>query len=78
MDSSTARLPNRLATAVEGAAAPMAMFMDAPTCSHAPSDKLHNIAQQHVLLQVVLIVKGPLQAGFASAVSTAAGSLPCL
>lgn len=32
IESSTAKLPSRLATAVEGAAAPIAMFMEAPTC----------------------------------------------
>lgn len=37
MDSSTARLPSRLATAVEGAAAPIAKFIEAPTCR----DRMH-------------------------------------
>lgn len=47
MDSSTARLPRRLAAAVEGAAAPMDMFMDAPTCSHAHLGKHHTAASIH-------------------------------
>ncbi|KAA6425391.1 MAG: hypothetical protein FRX49_04884 [Trebouxia sp. A1-2] len=42
MDSSTARLPSKLATAVEGAAAPIAMFIEAPTwwtrCVHLKQD----------------------------------------
>ena len=33
MDRSTARLPNRLARAEDGAAAPTAMFIEAPTCN---------------------------------------------
>ena len=38
MDRRTARLPNRLARAEDGAAAPTAMFIEAPTC------KQHSLA----------------------------------